>query len=135
MAAATVPPAPSTETMANWAEPAKVVSDMTIDAVAPNPAAWASTPKEAPKASTAGRSGAIARRPAWSRDPWAGGFSVRGDSGMRASTLPAVWTNNALIEYETVNWRNRRIGFGRPRAPGRASEGCPADQQGARGKG
>ena len=64
MAAAAVPPAPSTETIANCAEPAKVVSDITIEASAPMPAAWASTPKEAPKASTAGSSGATARSPA-----------------------------------------------------------------------
>src|SRR5918999_2257597 len=134
-AAATVPPAPSTETSANWAEPAKVVSDMTIEAVAPNPAAWASTPKDAPKANTAGRSGATARRPACNRGRWAGVLSVEGDSGTEASTLPAVWRNNALIEDKTNGWGTRRIGFGRPCAIGRASEGCPANQQGTRDKG
>ena len=64
MAAAAVPPALSTETAANWAEPANVVSDITIEATPSNPAACERTPNEAPNASTAGSRGATAREPA-----------------------------------------------------------------------
>ena len=63
IAATAVPPAPSTETTAICAEPAKVVADMTNEATGPIPAAWANTPKEAPSASTAGSSGSITRMP------------------------------------------------------------------------
>ena len=48
-AAATVPPASSTETDANCAAPAKVVADMTTAAAAPKPVASASTPYDRPK--------------------------------------------------------------------------------------
>jgi hypothetical protein len=58
-----VPPAPSTETTANCAEPANVVADMTSAANESTPAALASTPKEAPKATIAGMSGSITRIP------------------------------------------------------------------------
>ena len=62
-AAATVPPAPSTETAANCAEPANVVADITIGAAQPQPAARASRPKDTPNATTATASGAAARAP------------------------------------------------------------------------
>jgi hypothetical protein len=63
MAAAAVPPAPSTDTIANCAEPANVVADRTIAASESIPAAVASTPNDAPNARTAGISGAITRIP------------------------------------------------------------------------
>ena len=59
-----MPPALITETTANWAEPANVVSDITIEAAPSKPAACESTPNETPNASTAGSSGVTARRPA-----------------------------------------------------------------------
>ena len=59
-----MPPAASTETAANWAEPAKVVALMTIEATGSKPAERASTPNDAPNRSTAGDSGRIARAPA-----------------------------------------------------------------------
>jgi hypothetical protein len=63
MAAAAVPPAPSTETMANWADPANVVADMTSAASESMPAAFARTPNDAPNATIAGISGSITRIP------------------------------------------------------------------------
>ena len=64
IAAATAPPDPSTETTANCAEPANVVSDITIGAATPMPASRARTPNDAPKATTAIARGAAARAPA-----------------------------------------------------------------------
>jgi hypothetical protein len=58
-----VPPAPRTETIANCAEPANVVADMTSAASESIPAALARTPKEAPNATIAGMSGSITRAP------------------------------------------------------------------------
>jgi hypothetical protein len=58
-----VPPAPSTETTANCAEPANVVADMTTAGAASMPAACASTPNDAPNATIAGISGRIALKP------------------------------------------------------------------------
>jgi hypothetical protein len=58
-----VPPAPSTETTANCAEPAKVVADITTAARASTSAARASTPKDAPNATIAGIRGRIALMP------------------------------------------------------------------------
>ena len=49
--------------MANCAEPANVVADMTIAASESTPAAVASTPNDAPKATIAGISGSITRIP------------------------------------------------------------------------
>ena len=62
-AAATEPPAPSTEIAANWADPAKVVIDMTMGAAVPSPAARARTPKDTPNPSTAIANGADCRTP------------------------------------------------------------------------
>jgi hypothetical protein len=63
MAAAIPPPAERIEAIANCADPAKVVADITTDAVAPIPAASASTPKDIPNSTTATAKGAAARRP------------------------------------------------------------------------
>src|SRR5688500_5502397 len=62
-AAATPPPAPSTEAAANWAEPAKVVADMTTAATASKPAVPERTPNDAPKAAAATAIGAIRLAP------------------------------------------------------------------------
>jgi hypothetical protein len=51
------------EATANWAEPAKVVADITTGATRPMPAARASTPNETPKARAATPIGAAARTP------------------------------------------------------------------------
>ena len=64
IAAATAPPDPSTDATANCAEPANVVSDITIGATVPIPASRARMPNDAPKARTATASGAAARMPA-----------------------------------------------------------------------
>jgi hypothetical protein len=63
MAAAAAPPSRRTEAAANWADPAKLVADMTSGAVHPIPAARASTPKESAKANDATLIGATARIP------------------------------------------------------------------------
>ena len=62
-AVAADPPAPRTETAANCADPAKVVTDITMGATLPIPAARASTPNEIPNAPTAIASGTTARTP------------------------------------------------------------------------
>jgi hypothetical protein len=62
-AATTAPPAPRIETAANWADPAKVVIDITTGASDPIPAERASTPNEAPKTTTAAANGSAARAP------------------------------------------------------------------------
>ena len=63
MAAAAVPPAPSTDTTANCAEPANVVADMTTAASVSTPEARASTQTRTLNATIAGKSGRIARKP------------------------------------------------------------------------
>ena len=63
IAAATAPPDSSTEATANCADPANVVSDITIGATTPMPASRARIPYEAPNATTATASGAAARAP------------------------------------------------------------------------
>src|SRR5215470_566545 len=63
MAAATPPPAPSSDTVATCAEPANVVIDMTIAATALKPDARARTPKLAPSTNAAGNNGAATRNP------------------------------------------------------------------------
>ena len=77
-AAATVPPASSTETEANCAAPANVVADMTTAAAAPNPVASASTPYDSPKRIGLGASGSAARMPSRIRGARVGGFGHRG---------------------------------------------------------
>ena len=59
-----MPPAASTDTAANWAEPANVVALIATVAAGSKPAERASTPKEAANRVTAGASGSIARAPA-----------------------------------------------------------------------
>src|SRR5262245_12920081 len=54
IAAPTPPAALRTEAAANWAEPANVVADITTEASPPIPAAWATSPNDAPKTTTAG---------------------------------------------------------------------------------
>src|SRR5204863_6463465 len=54
-------------TDANWADPAKVVADMTTGAQAPIPAVRARTPKDTPKARTAMPIGTLRRAPSRSR--------------------------------------------------------------------
>ena len=73
MAAASVPPAESTEVAANCAEPAKVVAEKTTAFRPPRPASRASTPKVTPKAPTATAKGAMTRAPSRTRC----GVSVR----------------------------------------------------------
>jgi hypothetical protein len=63
MAVTTPPPAPRIEAAANWAEPAKVVTDITTGATRPMPAARARTPNDTPKTSAATPIGAAARAP------------------------------------------------------------------------
>ena len=66
-----MPPVPRIETAANWADPANVVTDITIGATTPIPAARARTPNEIPKPTTAIASGATARTPSrWLRLAW-----------------------------------------------------------------
>src|SRR6187200_2573314 len=73
MAAASVPPAESTEVAANCAEPAKVVAEKTTAFRPPRPASRARTPKVTPKAPTATANGAMTRAPSRTRC----GVSVR----------------------------------------------------------
>src|SRR5512133_2421434 len=73
MAAASVPPAESTEVAANCAEPAKVVAENTTAFRPPRPASRARTPKVTPKAPTATANGAMMRAPSRTRC----GVSVR----------------------------------------------------------
>jgi hypothetical protein len=63
IAAAALPPSPSTETAANCAEPPNVVADIAIGASVPIPAARASTPNETANASPATATGRISRTP------------------------------------------------------------------------
>jgi hypothetical protein len=63
-AAAAAPPASRIPAAANWAEPAKVVPDITTAASGPISADRANTPNEMPKAITAGANGRTARTPA-----------------------------------------------------------------------
>src|SRR5919201_1412023 len=63
MAVAVPPAAPRIDAAANCAEPANVVADITIGAIDPIPAEWASTPKVTPKAKTAIEIGAISMAP------------------------------------------------------------------------
>ena len=63
MAVTRPPPAPRIEATANWAEPAKVVTDITTGATCPMPAARARTPNDTPKARAATPIGAAARTP------------------------------------------------------------------------
>ena len=63
IAAASAPPSSSTDATANCADPANVVSDITIGAATPMPASRARMPNEAPNASTATAIGATARAP------------------------------------------------------------------------
>jgi len=69
IAAATVPPASSTDTAANWDAPANVVADMTTAAALPKPVASARTPYERPKRIGLGASGSAARTPSRIRGP------------------------------------------------------------------
>ncbi len=62
-AAATPLPAPSSEAAANWAEPAKVVADMSSAGSVPKPAEVARTPKVRPSNRLAMASGATRRAP------------------------------------------------------------------------
>ena len=59
MADAIPPPAARIDAIANWAEPAKTVADMTIASTEPMPEARARTPKEMLNASAARAIGAI----------------------------------------------------------------------------
>ena len=70
IAAATAPPDSSTDATANCADPANVVSDITIGATTPMPASRARIPYEAPKATTAMAIGATARIPATTSFRW-----------------------------------------------------------------
>lgn len=67
----TLPPAPSTETAANCAEPANVVAEKTIDAPEPIPAARASNPNEIPNSSGPSAIGSPTLTPSRSRPPGA----------------------------------------------------------------
>ena len=63
IAASADPPFERTDTTANWADPAKVVADMTSGAVHPMPDVLASTPNESAKSPAASPIGAIIRAP------------------------------------------------------------------------
>src|SRR5919198_455965 len=67
IAAAAVPPASRIDAAANWAEPAKVVADMTIGASQPIPTLRASKPKETANGKTAIPIGTARRTPSRSR--------------------------------------------------------------------
>ena len=63
MAVTSPHPAPRIEAAANWADPAKVVADITTGATRPMPADRARTPNDSPKAKAATPMGAAARTP------------------------------------------------------------------------
>ena len=64
IAATTLPPPPSTASVANCAAPEKTIADITTGASVPQPAVDAETPKEAPISSVGITSGKATRTPA-----------------------------------------------------------------------
>ena len=99
IAAASVPPAETSEAEANWAEPANVVAEKTTDSTGRKPASRARTPNVSPNAATASASGATARAPAPTVVPssLATAAHLRDCGAGRPTVQPEMYSSRNLI--------------------------------------